>query len=36
MNIPVIPVGFYLDRHERKNLFFLVWEGMYFTFWVFF
>lgn len=28
----IIPVGFYLGRHERKNLFFLVWEGMYFTF----
>lgn len=32
----IIPVGFYLGRHERKNLFFLVLEGMYFTFWVFF
>lgn len=31
----IIPVGFYLGRHERKNLFFLVLEGMYFTFWVF-
>lgn len=32
----IIPVGFYLGRCERKNLFFLVWEGMYFIFLIFF